>query len=63
MTRIAFSRKEAAEAVGLSIDTVRRAITAGDLLTYKPRIGGREVNKELILASELERWITNQPRT
>lgn len=63
MTRIAFSRKEAAEAVGLSVDTLRRAIAAGDLHTYRPRIDGREVNKELILATELERWITNAPTT
>lgn len=62
MTRIAFSRKEAADAVGLSVDTVRRAIYSGDLRTYRPRIGGREVNKEIILASELERWITSSPR-
>ncbi|MBM9432371.1 hypothetical protein [Flaviflexus equikiangi] len=63
MTRIAFSRKEAAEAVGLSGDTLRRAIEAGDLHTYRPHIGGREINKELILATELERWVTNSPRT
>jgi len=63
MTRVAFSRKEAAEAVGLSVDTVRRAINAGDLTTYRPRIDGREIQKELILASELERWITNSTRT
>ncbi len=30
MTRLAFSRKEAAEAVGLSVDTLRRAIAAGE---------------------------------
>lgn len=62
MERISLSRKEAAEAVGVSVDTIRRAITSGELHAHKPKIGGREISKEFILVSELERWITGSPR-
>lgn len=62
-TTIAYSRKEAAEAAGVSEDTIKRAINSGDLTTCDPRVDGRSIQKVLILRTELERWLTNGPRS
>lgn len=62
MNQIAYTKRQAAEATGVSLDTIRRAIQAGDLVTVAPRVDGREIQKRLILSSELERWLTNSPR-
>lgn len=56
MTPRSFTRKQAAEYTGLSVTTIKRAIAAGDLKTYRPRIDGREVETDLILISDLEAW-------
>lgn len=60
MNKIAYTKRQAADACGLSIDTITRAINSGDLETITPAIDGRELSKVLILASELERWLTRK---
>lgn len=54
--RIALTRAEAAEAVGLSQDTIRRAVAAGDLVEHFPTPG-----KAVILVDELRAWISSAP--
>lgn len=60
--KIAYTKLEAAEATGLSIDTISRAVNAGELATATPQIDGKPIQKVLILGSEIERWLTNSPR-
>lgn len=55
--KLAYSREEAAVACGVSLDTVKRAITAGDLATVSPLVGGRRISRILVLREELERWL------
>lgn len=62
MSKIAYSVKEAAEAVGLSQDTIKRAINAGDLVAHAPRIEGRQIARQVIRVDELERWLNDDDR-
>lgn len=62
MSRIAYSVKEAAEAIGLSEDTIKRAIRAGDLEAHTPRVEGRQIARQVIRAEELDRWINDEDR-
>jgi len=55
---IAYTPKTAAEATGLSIDVIKRAIRSGDLKATRPLIDGREVAKDSIAPVALERWLT-----
>jgi excisionase family DNA binding protein len=57
--RIALTREEAAQATGVSLDTIRRAIRAGHL---KAKRSGKDADgnpsgKYLIRVSELEAWV------
>jgi len=55
MSKIAYSIEEAAEAVGYSTDTIRRALRTNDLTA-------KYVNsKPVILASELTSWLESKP--
>ena len=54
--KVSYSRKEAAEALGLEKSTIDRACQAGDLRETHPRIGGKPLSKGVILRTELERW-------
>lgn len=54
--KIAFTVREAADATGLSQDSIKRAIRSGDLASYSPRIEGRKLTTVLIAADELARW-------
>jgi excisionase family DNA binding protein len=57
--RLAYTRDEAAEAVGVSVDTIKRAIAAGQLATVSPPITDkRRVSRVLITAAELTRWLS-----
>lgn len=56
--RIAYSVREAAEATGLSPDSIRRAYRSGALTIHYPN--GAD-GKVLILRTDLESWITNAP--
>lgn len=62
MSRIAYSVKEAAEAIGLSEDTIKRAIRAGDLEAHTPRVEGRQIARQVIRVEELDRWINDEDR-
>ena len=57
---IAYTRQTAAAATGLSVDTIKDAINAGDLVATRPKVNGRQIAKDLILRSELERWLSNR---
>lgn len=55
--KLAYTRKEAADATGLSPDTIDDAINAGDLVATRPTINGRQIRTVLITHDELARWI------
>lgn len=57
---MAFTINEAAEATGFSADTIRRAVQAGDLPARKPKINGKKVNRLVILASDIEAWLSDK---
>lgn len=54
---LTYTTQTAAEATGLSVRTIERAIKAGDLRATRPKVEGREITKDVILATELERWV------
>jgi hypothetical protein len=47
----------AALAAGVSTDTIRRGINAGDIAVRYPVVDGRPIAKPLIEAAELARWV------
>ena len=53
--KLAYSIPEAAEAIGQSTDTIRRAIASGYLGAKYPN------SKPIILADELESWLESLP--
>jgi len=53
--RIAVTRDQAAELVGLSKDTIVRAIRAGQLVEHYPSA------KPVILVDQLRAWIESSP--
>ena len=57
--KLAYSRREFAEATGLSEATIKRAIATGNLAEQHPVTGdeGRRVTSGVILAEELDRWL------
>ena len=56
-TKLAYTRREAAAACGVSFDVIDKAIKAGDLRAVRPTIGGRKLATILIRHTELERWL------
>lgn len=58
--KLAFTITEAAEATGFSADTIRRAVQAGDLPVRKPKINGKQVKRPVILASDIEAWLSDK---
>ena len=54
--KVAYSRREAAEALGYEVTMINRACAAGDLRETHPRINGKPAKKGVILADELRRW-------
>ena len=58
-TRIAHNRRQAAEATGVSLDVIDKAIKAGNLRAVRPKVGDRKLSTVLILHTELERWLTD----
>lgn len=57
-TRLAYTRKEAAEACGVSEDTIRRAINSGALRAKRTsRKGDKATGKYLITAKDLQAWL------
>lgn len=59
-TRISYSIKDAAEATGISVDIIKRAIRSGDLKTHRPVVAKREIAKDFIAHIDLERWATGK---
>lgn len=55
MSKIAFNIKEAAEAAGVSVTTLRRAIKNNDLIANYPTASA------VILKEELESWLKSTP--
>lgn len=55
--RISYTRKQAAEATGLSTDVIDRAIREGNLATVRPAVGDRKIATILITHDDLARWI------
>jgi len=55
MSRLAFNFEQAAEAVGYSVDTIRRAVRNHELTARYAN------SKPVILASELEAWLESLP--
>lgn len=60
--KLSYTRREAAAATGLSVDTITRAVNAGDLPARNVRVDGKRVSTVLILASDLEAWLRDEPR-
>jgi hypothetical protein len=58
--QISYSRKQAAEQTGVSVDTLDRAIKAGDLATLHPPIDGKPIASPLIEHGELIRWLRSR---
>jgi hypothetical protein len=56
---ISYTIQTAAEATGLSIDTIRKAVRTGDLVASRPTVNNRQIAKDVILRAELERWLTS----
>lgn len=56
-TKLAYTRREAAAACGVSVDVIDKAIKAGDLRAVRPTINGRKLATILIRHTELERWL------
>jgi len=53
--RVSYSLREAAEATGVSVDTIKRAIRAGNLVPRYPTSHG------VLLEAELRAWVENSP--
>jgi len=53
--KIAYTYEEAAEAVGVSVRSIRRLVANGDLCPRYP------TSKPVILATELEDWAESLP--
>jgi excisionase family DNA binding protein len=57
-TQIAYTRKQAAEQVGVSVDVIDRAIRSGDVRATRPMVDGRRISTVLVTHEELLRWVT-----
>lgn len=55
--KVAYTRREAAEAAGVSYDTLSAAVRSGDLRETKPEINGRRIRNGVILRDDLEAWL------
>ena len=54
-TVVAYNLQDAAAAAGVSVDTIRRAIRAGDLIANYP------TSRPVILRDELDAWLRATP--
>ena len=57
--KLAYTRREAAEACGVSVDVIDKAIKAANLRVVRPKIGDRKLSTILIVHAELERWLAD----
>lgn len=58
--KISFTRYEAAEATGLTYDTISAAVRSGDLREIKPEVNGRRLRNGVILRADLEAWLRGE---
>lgn len=58
LEKLAYSISNFADAVDLSVDTIRKAIDSGDLIPSYPTKAGR---KPIITKTEGERWLSALP--
>ncbi|MDK8171714.1 hypothetical protein QP735_04145 [Curtobacterium citreum] len=58
LDKLAYSIPNFAVAVDVSVDTIRKAINRGDLITSLPTEAGR---KPIITKKEGERWLESLP--
>lgn len=54
---VSLTLQGAADAVGVSVDVIRRAVRAGDLVAVYPRVGGRTVSRPVIRLEDLRAWV------
>lgn len=60
--RLAYGVFEAAEATGLPVSTIRRALRATDPKAFPPPLAGKRAgNKLLVEVDELRRWVQSLP--
>ena len=63
-TPISYTIQTAAEATGLSVDAIRRAVNSGDLAATRPTITkdgqARKISRDVIMRADLERWLTGR---
>lgn len=55
--KVSYTRKEAAEAAGVSYDTIAAACRSGDLREVKPEVNGRRIRNGVIMRDDLEAWL------
>lgn len=55
--KVSYTRREAAQAAGVSYDTIAAACRSGDLREVKPEINGRRIRNGVILRDDLEAWL------
>ena len=53
--KISYNAQEAAVAVGVSVDTIKRAIRSGDLVAKYPTV------RPVILRDDLTKWVEAAP--
>lgn len=53
---LAYTRSQAAKAVGVSPEAIKRAVRSGDLPAYYPQIDGKPLRSYLIRREDLEAW-------
>lgn len=61
MAKLSYTPREAAEETGLSEDTIRAAIRAGDLRLTPVVVNGRTLKKHIISHGDLEKWLAIMP--
>lgn len=58
---VSYSLQGAAEASGISLDVIRKAMRAGDLPVHYPRVNGKPIARPLVRADDLDRWVQDGP--
>ena len=61
LTPLTYTWATASTATGLSVDTIRSAVRAGDLAVHYPLVNGRPISRPVILASDLHTWLAGAP--
>jgi excisionase family DNA binding protein len=54
---VSYTYQDAAAAVGVSVDVIRRAVRTGDLEAHYP------TSRPVILAADLKAWVESAPTT